>query len=124
MARRINHILHLLADINRITSSDLVDQARMNPKVRLLFKQLLYMGKDYPIESGGYSKFSNSLKGAFRKTPVNSEEDLTQALKKGEYIIKGMSINKNCINCLLTAELEALYFLRRYRHLKRTYYND
>ncbi|QWU85983.1 hypothetical protein CA3LBN_000201 [Candidozyma haemuli] len=81
----------------------------MNPKVRSLFKQLLYMGKDYPIESGGYSKFSNSLKGAFRKTPVNSEEDLTQALKKGEYIIK---------------ELEALYFLRRYRHLKRTYYND
>lgn len=67
------------------------------------------MGKDYPAESGGYGKFTNSLKSAFRKTPANTEEELDKALEKGDYIIK---------------ELEALYFLRRYRHLKRTYYND
>ncbi|GBL50555.1 hypothetical protein ACI3LY_001698 [Candidozyma auris] len=81
----------------------------MNPKVRSLFKQLIYMGKDYPADSGGYSKFSNNLKNAFRNTPANTEEELEAALKRGEYVIE---------------ELKALYFLRRYRHLKRTYYNE
>lgn len=64
----------------------------MNPQIRQLFKLLLYMGKDYPAESGGYQKFSRSLKAAFRKTPVNSEEDLNKALQKGEYITKGTTI--------------------------------
>lgn len=62
----------------------------MNPKVKSLFKTLLYMGKDYPIKSGGYDKFSGSLKSAFRKTTVTNKEELEEALKKGEYVIKGM----------------------------------
>lgn len=74
----------------------------MNIEVRQLFKQLLYMGKDYPVELGGYDKFSKVLKKKFRTTPTADD----QALEKGQYIIK---------------ELEALYFLRRYRHLKRVY---
>lgn len=62
----------------------------MNPQIRQLFKNLLYMGKDYPAESGGYGTFSSKLKNAFRKTPVDSEELLKRALDKGEYVIKGM----------------------------------
>lgn len=62
----------------------------MDPKVRLLFKQLLYMGKDYPAELGGYAKFSTSLKTAFRTTSVKSGPEMDKAMEKGQYIIKGM----------------------------------
>lgn len=78
----------------------------MNHQVRQLFKQLLYMGKEYPQELGGYLKFSRVLKKNFRTTEANDEHQLTKALEKGQYIIK---------------ELEALYFLRKYRYLKRVY---
>lgn len=61
----------------------------MDPKVRLLFRQLLYMGKDYPLELGGYAKFSSSLKKAFRSTTIDSPQGLEKALDKGQYIIKG-----------------------------------
>lgn len=61
----------------------------MDPKVRLLFKQLLYMGKDYPAELGGYAKFSTSLKTAFRSTSINSGSDMTRAMEKGQHIMKG-----------------------------------
>lgn len=48
------------------------------------------MGKDYPLESGGYVKFSEGLKRAFRTTAINSGEDMHKALEKGAYVIKGM----------------------------------
>lgn len=64
------------------------------------------MGRDYPINSGGYPNFRRNLKLAFEKTKIESEADLTQALKKGDFVIK---------------ELEALYFLARYRDMKRKY---
>ncbi|KAJ8144474.1 hypothetical protein OY671_002412 [Metschnikowia pulcherrima] len=80
----------------------------MDPRVRQLFKQLVYMSKEYPVESGGYAKLMQQAKRAFRNTDVGNADDLNRALAKGDYIIK---------------ELEALYFLKRYRHLKRTYYS-
>lgn len=54
------------------------------------------MGKDYPADSGGYSKFSNNLKNAFRNTPANTEEELEAALKRGEYVIEGTSLIGLC----------------------------
>lgn len=62
----------------------------MNLKVRNLYKTLLYMGKEYPIESGGYPKFIKGLKKSFQSTRIENEQDLTNALGKGDYIIKGM----------------------------------
>lgn len=62
----------------------------MRPEVRALFKQLLYMGREYPAESGGYTKFSAALKAAFRKTPASTLRELQAALEKGEYVVKGM----------------------------------
>lgn len=67
------------------------------------------MGKDYPVESGGYNKFRRELKKNFQSTPVTTEQELNNALKKGDYIIK---------------ELETLYFLKKYRYLKRQYTID
>lgn len=54
------------------------------------------MGKEYPQESGGYAKFSQGLKRAFRSTSIQSEEDMTKALAKGEYITKGMCDDSIC----------------------------
>lgn len=62
----------------------------MNPQVRQLYKQLLYMAKDYPAESGGYQKLVAQCKLQFRKTPIETTVQLEQALAKGDYIIKGM----------------------------------
>lgn len=62
----------------------------MDPRVRLLFKNLLYMGKEYPAQSGGYEKFSRQLKRAFRNTPAQTPAEMESALQKGEYVTKGM----------------------------------
>ncbi|ODV66224.1 hypothetical protein HYPBUDRAFT_153679 [Hyphopichia burtonii NRRL Y-1933] len=62
----------------------------MDPKIRQLFKTLVYMGKDYPVDLGGYPKFIEMAKRGFRNTRVENDHDLTQALAKGNYIIKGM----------------------------------
>lgn len=80
----------------------------MDPRIRQLYRQLLFMGRDYPVQSGGYGKFRTQLKRSFEKTEVVSEEQLQKALAKGDYVVK---------------ELEALYFLTRYRDIKRKYYD-
>ncbi|KAK6458665.1 uncharacterized protein RJT20DRAFT_123707 [Scheffersomyces xylosifermentans] len=81
----------------------------MDPRIRSLYRNLLFMGKEYPVSSGGYPKFRRQLKQAFQKSIVESEEDLQNALSRGDYITK---------------ELEALYFLTRYREMKRRYGED
>ncbi|ODV78359.1 uncharacterized protein CANTADRAFT_53237 [Suhomyces tanzawaensis NRRL Y-17324] len=78
----------------------------MDPRVRNLYRNLLYMGRDYPVQSGGYGKFRQVLKKSFQSTRAENEQDMAAALEKGEYVTK---------------ELEALYFLSRYRDLKRKY---
>lgn len=112
----------------------------MDPRVRHLYKLLTYMARDYPIESGGPAKFMGLCRKRFRQTKISNEEQLQMALAKGDYIIKGMykekrrkergkrergeEIKKELKEgerFILTTELEALYFLRRYRHLKRSY---
>ncbi|KAK6198100.1 uncharacterized protein RJT21DRAFT_122968, partial [Scheffersomyces amazonensis] len=78
----------------------------MDPRIRQAYRTLLYMGKEYPQKSGGYDKFRRVLKLNFQSTKVENESELVQALEKVEYIKK---------------ELESLYSLTRYRHLKRVY---
>ncbi|XP_012257374.1 electron transfer flavoprotein regulatory factor 1 [Athalia rosae] len=72
-----------------------------------LYKTLLHLGRDYPK---GYTYFHTNLKKAFMK---NKHETDPQAIDKlishGQFVIK---------------ELEALYMLRKYRTLKRRYYNQ
>ncbi|OBA19761.1 hypothetical protein METBIDRAFT_32833 [Metschnikowia bicuspidata var. bicuspidata NRRL YB-4993] len=61
----------------------------MDPRVRQLFKQLVYMAKEYPAESGGYSRLVGQAKRAFRGTEIGHADDMHRALSKGEYIVKG-----------------------------------
>ena len=65
------------------------------------------MGKDYPK---GYDYFRSRLKEAFLKNKSVEDPEMIRVLvARGKYVMK---------------ELEALYYLRKYRTLKQRYYSD
>lgn len=71
----------------------------------VLFK-LLYLGRDYPQ---GSAYFRERLKSAFMKNKdVTDPEKIKKLVARGDFVIK---------------ELEALYFLRKYRAMKKRYYD-
>ena len=70
-----------------------------------LYKELLYMGRDYPL---GYPYFRDRCKKAFAKNAQISDADhIEQALKRGRFVVE---------------EIKALYFLKKYRTMKQRYY--
>ncbi|XP_008314155.1 LYR motif-containing protein 5A [Cynoglossus semilaevis] len=70
-----------------------------------LYKTLLYIGREYPK---GTAYFKERLKSAFMKNKDETDPEKIQKLvARGEFVIK---------------ELEALYFLRKYRTMKKRYY--
>uniref|UniRef100_F7ABU4 Electron transfer flavoprotein regulatory factor 1 n=1 Tax=Xenopus tropicalis TaxID=8364 RepID=F7ABU4_XENTR len=72
-----------------------------------LYKNLLFLGREYPK---GESYFRERLKRAFLKNKdVRDPEKIKELIGRGEFVIK---------------ELEALYFLRKYRAMKQRYYED
>ncbi|KAK9308437.1 hypothetical protein QLX08_001601 [Tetragonisca angustula] len=74
-------------------------------KVIQLYKTLLYMGRDYPK---GYDFFKKNLRRVFEKNKGERDpEKIDKMLAHGDFVIK---------------ELEALYMLRKYRTLKKRYY--
>ncbi|XP_001508256.2 electron transfer flavoprotein regulatory factor 1 [Ornithorhynchus anatinus] len=76
-------------------------------EVLTLYKNLLYLGRDYPK---GADYFRTRLKSAFLKNrDVRDPEKIKELVARGEFVIK---------------ELEALYFLRKYRAMKRRYYAE
>ncbi|XP_076351309.1 electron transfer flavoprotein regulatory factor 1-like [Tachypleus tridentatus] len=78
--------------------------ASTRSRVTLLYKNLLYLGRDYPK---GYNYFRTRLKTAFVKNKdVSGSTEIEMLLARGQYIIK---------------ELEALYMLKKYRKLKKRY---
>ena len=69
--------------------------------------QLLYLGRDYPK---GYDYFRTKLKAAFLKNKdVTEPEEIKKLIARGDFVIK---------------EIEALYMLRKYRTLKKRYYDS
>lgn len=69
--------------------------------------KLLHLGREYPK---GADYFRKRLKAAFLKNKDEKDpEKIKQLIARGEFVIK---------------ELEALYFLRKYRALKQRYYSD
>ncbi|KJE97349.1 LYR domain-containing protein-containing protein 5 [Capsaspora owczarzaki ATCC 30864] len=76
----------------------------MNSTSRRLYKELLFMGRDYPL---GFAYFRERLHRAFAKN--RSETDpgkIAELHERARFVIR---------------ELEAMYKLRKYRFLKRTY---
>ncbi|KAM9846037.1 LYR motif-containing protein 5A [Aulostomus maculatus] len=79
---------------------------RLRSEVFRLYKNLLYLGRDYPQ---GKAYFRDRLKTAFMKNKdVTDPEKIRQLVARGDFVIK---------------ELEALYFLRKYRTMKKRYYD-
>ncbi|XP_026082154.1 LYR motif-containing protein 5A-like isoform X1 [Carassius auratus] len=73
-------------------------------EVLRLYKNLLYLGRDYPK---GTSYFRERLKTAFMKNKdITDPEKIKKLVDRGDLVIK---------------ELEALYFLRKYRAMKKRY---
>ncbi|RXN00882.1 Lymphoid-restricted membrane protein [Acipenser ruthenus] len=71
------------------------------------FDLLLYLGREYPK---GADYFKDRLKMAFLKNKgVTDPEKIKELIGRGEYVIK---------------ELEALYYLRKYRAMKQRYYEE
>ncbi|KEF60163.1 uncharacterized protein A1O9_05013 [Exophiala aquamarina CBS 119918] len=68
--------------------------------------ELLEMGKHYPL---GYTYFRTRLHKAFMsQSDIRDEEKIRQGIKRAEFVKK---------------EIEALYFLKKYRWLKHGYYS-
>ncbi|XP_076861037.1 LYR motif-containing protein 5A [Brachyhypopomus gauderio] len=71
-----------------------------------LYKNLLYLGREYPK---GAVYFRERLKTAFMKNKdVSDPEKIRKLVDRGDFVIK---------------ELEAMYFLRKYRAMKKRYYD-
>ena len=65
------------------------------------------MGKEYPL---GYEYFRSRTKQVFLKNSQETNSDkIMELIDKGKYVIN---------------EIEALYKLKKYRTLKRRYYNN
>ncbi|XP_005992341.1 electron transfer flavoprotein regulatory factor 1 [Latimeria chalumnae] len=78
----------------------------LRSEVVKLYKNLLYLGREYPK---GADYFRDRLKNAFMKNrDVKDPEKIKELIARGEYVIK---------------ELEALYYLRKYRAMKQRYYD-
>ncbi|XP_045478991.1 electron transfer flavoprotein regulatory factor 1 [Harmonia axyridis] len=76
-------------------------------KVIDLYKRLLHLGKDYP---SGYDLFRSKLHNVFLKnSKENDPVKIEKMIAHGEYVVK---------------ELEALYMLKKFRTLKRRYYDN
>jgi hypothetical protein len=66
--------------------------------------ELLYLGREYPL---GFAYFRPRLHRAFAsRAAVRDEAEIRQGIEKAEYVKK---------------EIEALYYLKRYRTLRKRY---
>lgn len=63
--------------------------------VRQWYKTLLFMGREYPEQSGGYKKFRVVLKKHFQNTPAGTDVEFQKAIEKAEYAEKGMSRDRD-----------------------------
>ncbi|CAG5149817.1 uncharacterized protein ALTATR162_LOCUS2456 [Alternaria atra] len=79
-----------------------------NPALRhqviRIYKDLLFMGREYPQ---GYDYFRTRLHKAFASQQhLTDEAKIKQGIERAEYVKK---------------EIEALYYLKRYRALRQRY---
>ncbi|KAJ5884163.1 hypothetical protein N7504_009035 [Penicillium tannophilum] len=69
-----------------------------------VYKELLWLGREYPL---GYKYFRDRLHRAFAgQAHLQDEEQIRKGVARAEFVKK---------------EVEALYYLKRYRTLKQRY---
>lgn len=70
------------------------------------YKTLLHLGREYP-HAGGFPWFRDKLHRAYSRNKGETDEDaIREGIRRAEYVMK---------------EIEALYYLRKYRALRRMY---
>ncbi|KAF1817645.1 hypothetical protein P152DRAFT_25613 [Eremomyces bilateralis CBS 781.70] len=79
-----------------------------NPALRhqviKIYKELLYLGREYPL---GFDYYRPRLKKAFAsQVHLEDEEKIKKGIERAEFVKK---------------EIEALYYLKRYRTLRQRY---
>ncbi|KAJ5477847.1 hypothetical protein N7530_003356 [Penicillium desertorum] len=80
----------------------------VNPELRRqvinVYKELLFLGREYPL---GYQYFRDRLHRAFAsQKQITDDEQIRKGIARAEFVKK---------------EVEALYYLKRYRTLKKRY---
>ncbi|PVH96653.1 LYR motif-containing protein 5A [Periconia macrospinosa] len=69
-----------------------------------IYKELLFLGRDYPL---GYDYYRTRLHKAFAsQRQLTNDEDIKKGIARAEFVKK---------------EIEALYYLKRYRTLRQRY---
>ena len=83
-----------------------MSQSATRSRVIQLYKQLIYLGREYPKNP---EVMTAKIHDVFKRNASESDpKKIEDLIDKGNYIVK---------------ELEALYYLRKYRTLKRRYYD-
>ncbi|KAH7055653.1 LYR motif-containing protein 5A [Macrophomina phaseolina] len=82
--------------------------ASINPELRQqvirIYKELLYLGREYPQ---GYDFYRTRLHKAFAsQAGLRDEQKIRRGIERAEFVKK---------------EIEALYYLKRYRTLRQRY---
>ncbi|KAG0290576.1 LYR motif-containing protein 5 [Linnemannia gamsii] len=76
-------------------------------RVIALYKQLSYLGREYPA---GADYFHKKLKSAFIKNKdLSDPAEIQKRIDLGDYVCK---------------EIEAMYHINKYRAMKKRYYED
>ena len=84
-----------------------IASSTLRGEVVQLYKNLYFLGRDYPK---GADWFRSRLHTAFLKNKDESDpEKIKMLIARGEFVCK---------------EVEALYMLRKYRTLKKRYYEE
>ncbi|KAG2418215.1 hypothetical protein HFD88_001316 [Aspergillus terreus] len=91
--------------------------------------ELLNLGRNYPQ---GYEYFRNRLHKAFAsQAHLNDDEQIRKGIARAEFVKKGMSCSprvagteESRLMIIRLKEIEALYYLKRYRTLKQRYENN
>lgn len=98
-------VSELVNDTHSHAQGSVVSCAARDFNMSLILQKLLYLGREYPQ---GSAYFRERLKSAFVKNKdVTDPEKIKKLVARGDFVIK---------------ELEALYFLRKYRAMKKRYY--
>ena len=83
-----------------------MSQSGARTRVIQLYKQLIYLGREYPKDP---QIMTAKIHDVFMRNAAETDpKKIDELVDKGNYIVK---------------ELEALYYLRKYRTLKRRYYD-
>ncbi|KAA8908940.1 hypothetical protein FN846DRAFT_794804 [Sphaerosporella brunnea] len=76
----------------------------LRAQVKALYKDLLFLGRDYPL---GYAYFRTRLHRAFAaQSHLRDEPAIHACISRGEFVKR---------------EIEALYYLKKYRALRERY---